>query len=332
MPDVSVPQVTAHRQVVDAEIAGPSRADRRADRQARAAVATLQILTGVLLGVTAVIGDVAVAVAVVLVQLSWVAVAGRVLGLTFSGRAVIAATALLATAAVEWQRRADSAPTAEVSAGVGVLAVLLALVVVAAVFVQLSRRGPREDLTVRLSGTVLVAVLGVFPAELLSITGDFDGRAAIAVLAGGVALAGAATGLGVGELGSGGLGSGVPEPATSQPRIIRTVRDRTWQRLAQPVRARLAGGGAAVVAAVLGAAAAALVGSDQVGVGGAGDRALAAGVVAYAVFAVAAYLSALAAGTVARATPTTRVGGVVAASLAVAMATPLLLVLMWVVR
>ncbi len=335
MPGVSVPQVVDSAEALREYPNRPSRAELRADRQARAAVATLQILTGAVVAAAAAIGGSAVLVAVVVVQLGWVAVAGRLLGVTYSGRAVILAAALTATAAVEWEIRFGTGrPEDPVPERIGVLAALLALLVVAAVFVQLARRGGRADLTVRLAGTVLVAVLAVLPAALTAASESAAGRSGIVVLAAAVALAGAATGLGVGELGSGGLGSGAPEPATSRTRTRASIlaRIRVEQRSPIPVRSRIAGGAGAVAAAVIGAAAATLDGVDAVGINGVGDVALAAGVAAYAVLGVAGYLSSLAAGTIARATPTTRTGGVVAASLAVALGTPLLLAALWVIR
>lgn len=333
---------------------------RRADRQARAAVATLQVLLGALLAGAVTIGPVAVLVLVVVVQVVWVAVAGRVLGVTFSGRALVAASALVATGATVWQLSggrsgrllADAAP-----GRLGVLAPVLGLVVVAAVFVQLARRDGRTELTMRLAGTVLVAVLGVLPAALLAATTSAAGRAGLVVLAVAVVTAGAATGLGAGALGTGGLGSGVPrpDPATgagagagatvdagggsavvpglgSLGRRVSAARARRAGRVSDDLRARNAVLGGAAVAAVAGALVAVVAGVPERGPGGTGAGSAVAGAAVFVVLGVLAHLTALAAGTVARATPSTRTGGLVAASLAVALATPLVLVATRLVR
>lgn len=298
----------------------------RADRQARAAVATLQVLTGALLVGAVVIGPRGVLVVVALVQVVWVAVAGRVLGVAFSGRTVIAASALVATAASVWQVTGGWSG-GHPSGRLGVLAPVLGLVVVASLFVQLARRDGRADLTVRLAGTVLVAVLGVLPAALLAATTSGAGMAGLVVLAVAVLAAGAATGLGAGELGTGGLGSGVPAPGS--PAVGSAVRSRRGGR---DVRARSATLGGAAIAAVAGATAAAVAGVHEVGLGRTGAASAGAGLATYVVLGLLTYLTALAAGTVARATPSTRSGGLVAASLAVALATPLVLVATRLVR
>lgn len=323
---MSKPQVSGPRgsggSLLTGVATGPG--ELRRDRQARAAVATLQVLIGALLVGAVAIGPVAVLAVVVLVQVVWVAVAGRVLGVAFSGRTVIASSALVATAATVWQVSggwSDRLAADARSARLGVLAPVFGLVVVASLFVQLARRDGRADLTVRLAGTVLVAVLGVLPAALLAATTSGAGTAGLVVLAVAVLAAGAATGLGAGGLGTGGLGSGVPAP---RARRVRRIRGDT--------RARTAMLGGAAVAAAGGAAAAAVAGVHETGLGGKGAAAAGAAIAAFVVLGLLTYLTALAAGTVARATPSTRSGGLVAASLAVALATPLVLVATRLVR
>ncbi len=328
----------------------------RADRQARAGVATLQVLTGAVVAGAAGAGGIGLLVAVVAVQVTWVIVAARLLGVTYSGRTVIGLSALLATAATAWQvpsARGRSPDPGAPGDDLGVLAGLLGLVVVAAIFVQLARRDGRGGLTLRLAGTVLVAVLGVLPAALLAATSSDAGRAAVVVTGIAVVVAGAATGLGAGALGSGGLGSGDAGSAgdsgsgsagdagtaghVDEGRAVsarRAVRSglRRLERAPVAVRSVVVGGSGAVVSAIAGAVAATVAGAEEIGVGGSGSTALAGGVAVFAVLGVLSYLTSLAAGTVARATPTTRTGGLVAAVLAVALATPLVLVATRLVR
>ncbi len=350
MPGVSVPQVSGTPRDPAARPSGASEPGARADRQARAGVATLQVVTGVLVAVAVAVGGIGVLVAVVAVQVTWVVVAGRLLGVAYSGRTLIGLSALLATVGTVWQVPSARGGPADADAGaspeaLGVLAGLLGLVVVAALFVQLARRDGRDDLTLRLAGTVLVAVLGIVPAALLSVTGSAAGRAALVVMAIAVLVAGAATGLGAGALGSGGLGSGDPgpvEPGSVDPGSVdpgranfgRGVRSglRRLERAPVAVRSLVVGSSGAVVCAIAGAVAVTVPATERIGVRGTGSTALAGAVAAYAVLGVLCYLTSLAAGTVARATPSTRTGGLVAAVLAVALATPLVLVATRLVR
>jgi len=350
MPGVSVPQVSGTPRDPAARPSGASEPGARADRQARAGVATLQVVTGVLVAVAVAVGGIGVLVAVVAVQVTWVVVAGRLLGVAYSGRTLIGLSALLATVGTVWQVPSARGGPADADAGaspeaLGVLAGLLGLVVVAALFVQLARRDGRDDLTLRLAGTVLVAVLGIVPAALLSVTGSAAGRAALVVMAIAVLVAGAATGLGAGALGSGGLGSGDPgpvEPGSVDPGSVdpgranfgRGVRSglRRLERAPVAVRSLVVGSSGAVVCAIAGAVAVTVPATERIGVRGTGSTALAGAVAVYAVLGVLCYLTSLAAGTVARATPSTRTGGLVAAVLAVALATPLVLVATRLVR
>ena len=348
MPGVSVPQVSGTPRDPAARPSGASEPGARADRQARAGVATLQVATGVLVAVAVAVGGSGVLVAVVAVQVTWVVVAGRLLGVAYSGRTLIGLSALLATVGTVWQvpsARGGAADAGASPEALGVLAGLLGLVVVAALFVQLARRDGRDDLTLRLAGTVLVAVLGIVPAALLSVTGSAAGRAALVVMAIAVLAAGAATGLGAGALGSGGLGSGDPgpvEPGSVDPGSVdpgranfgRGVRSglRRLERAPVAVRSLVVGSSGAVVCAIAGAVAVTVPATERIGVRGTGSTALAGAVAAYAVLGVLCYLTSLAAGTVARATPSTRTGGLVAAVLAVALATPLVLVATRLVR
>lgn len=350
MPGVSVPQVSGTPRDPAARPSGASEPGARADRQARAGVATLQVVTGVLVAVAVAVGGIGVLVAVVAVQVTWVVVAGRLLGVAYSGRTLIGLSALLATVGTVWQVPSARGGPADADAGaspeaLGVLAGLLGLVVVAALFVQLARRDGRDDLTLRLAGTVLVAVLGIVPAALLSVTGSAAGRAALVVMAIAVLAAGAATGLGAGALGSGGLGSGDPgpvEPGSVDPGSVdpgranfgRGVRSglRRLERAPVAVRSLVVGSSGAVVCAIAGAVAVTVPATERIGVRGTGSTALAGAVAVYAVLGVLCYLTSLAAGTVARATPSTRTGGLVAAVLAVALATPLVLVATRLVR
>ena len=348
MPGVSVPQVSGTPRDPAARPSGASEPGARADRQARAGVATLQVVTGVLVAVAVAVGGIGVLVAVVAVQVTWVVVAGRLLGVAYSGRTLIGLSALLATVGTVWQvpsARGGAADAGASPEALGVLAGLLGLVVVAALFVQLARRDGRDDLTLRLAGTVLVAVLGIVPAALLSVTGSAAGRAALVVMAIAVLVAGAATGLGAGALGSGGLGSGDPgpvEPGSVDPGSVdpgranfgRGVRSglRRLERAPVAVRSLVVGSSGAVVCAIAGAVAVTVPATERIGVRGTGSTALAGAVAVYAVLGVLCYLTSLAAGTVARATPSTRTGGLVAAVLAVALATPLVLVATRLVR
>jgi hypothetical protein len=348
MPGVSVPQVSGTPREPAARPSGAGEPGARADRQARAGVATLQVATGVLVAVAVAVGGIGVLVAVVAVQVTWVVVAGRLLGVAYSGRTLIGLSALLATVGTVWQvpsARGGAADAGASPEALGVLAGLLGLVVVAALFVQLARRDGRDDLTLRLAGTVLVAVLGIVPAALLSVTGSAAGRAALVVMAIAVLVAGAATGLGAGALGSGGLGSGDPgpvEPGSVDPGSVdpgranfgRGVRSglRRLERAPVAVRSLVVGSSGAVVCAIAGAVAVTVPATERIGVRGTGSTALAGAVAVYAVLGVLCYLTSLAAGTVARATPSTRTGGLVAAVLAVALATPLVLVATRLVR
>jgi len=348
MPGVSVPQVSGTPREPAARPSGAGEPGARADRQARAGVATLQVATGVLVAVAVAVGGIGVLVAVVAVQVTWVVVAGRLLGVAYSGRTLIGLSALLATVGTVWQvpsARGGAADAGASPEALGVLAGLLGLVVVAALFVQLARRDGRDDLTLRLAGTVLVAVLGIVPAALLSVTGSAAGRAALVVMAIAVLVAGAATGLGAGALGSGGLGSGDPgpvEPGSVDPGSVdpgranfgRGVRSglRRLERAPVAVRSLVVGSSGAVVCAIAGAVAVTVPAPARIGVRGTGSTALAGAVAVYAVLGVLCYLTSLAAGTVARATPSTRTGGLVAAVLAVALATPLVLVATRLVR
>lgn len=343
MPGVSVPQVSGTPRDPAARPSGASEPGARADRQARAGVATLQVVTGVLVAVAVAVGGIGVLVAVVAVQVTWVVVAGRLLGVAYSGRTLIGLSALLATVGTVWQvpsARGGAADAGASPEALGVLAGLLGLVVVAALFVQLARRDGRDDLTLRLAGTVLVAVLGIVPAALLSVTGSAAGRAALVVMAIAVLVAGAATGLGAGALGSGGLGSGDPgpvDPGSVDPgraNFGRGVRSglRRLERAPVAVRSLVVGSSGAVVCAIAGAVAVTVPATERIGVRGTGSTALAGAVAVYAVLGVLCYLTSLAAGTVARATPSTRTGGLVAAVLAVALATPLVLVATRLVR
>lgn len=348
MPGVSVPQVSGTPRDPAARPSGAGEPGARADRQARAGVATLQVATGVLVAVAVAVGGSGVLVAVVAVQVTWVVVAGRLLGVAYSGRTLIGLSALLATVGTVWQvpsARGGAADAGASPEALGVLAGLLGLVVVAALFVQLARRDGRDDLTLRLAGTVLVAVLGIVPAALLSVTGSAAGRAALVVMAIAVLAAGAATGLGAGALGSGGLGSGDPgpvEPGSVDPGSVdpgranfgRGVRSglRRLERAPVAVRSLVVGSSGAVVCAIAGAVAVTVPATERIGVRGTGSTALAGAVAVYAVLGVLCYLTSLAAGTVARATPSTRTGGLVAAVLAVALATPLVLVATRLVR
>lgn len=348
MPGVSVPQVSGTPREPAARPSGAGEPGARADRQARAGVATLQVVTGVLVAVAVAVGGIGVLVAVVAVQVTWVVVAGRLLGVAYSGRTLIGLSALLATVGTVWEVPSARGGPADAGASpeaLGVLAGLLGLVVVAALFVQLARRDGRDDLTLRLAGTVLVAVLGIVPAALLSVTGSAAGRAALVVMAIAVLVAGAATGLGAGALGSGGLGSGDPgpvEPGSVDPGSVdpgranfgRGVRSglRRLERAPVAVRSLVVGSSGAVVCAIAGAVAVTVPATERIGVRGTGSTALAGAVAAYAVLGVLCYLTSLAAGTVARATPSTRTGGLVAAVLAVALATPLVLVATRLVR
>jgi len=348
MPGVSVPQVSGTPREPAARPSGAGEPGARADRQARAGVATLQVATGVLVAVAVAVGGIGVLVAVVAVQVTWVVVAGRLLGVAYSGRTLIGLSALLATVGTVWQvpsARGGAADAGASPEALGVLAGLLGLVVVAALFVQLARRDGRDDLTLRLAGTVLVAVLGIVPAALLSVTGSAAGRAALVVMAIAVLVAGAATGLGAGALGSGGLGSGDPgpvDPGSVDPGSVdpgranfgRGVRSglRRLERAPVAVRSLVVGSSGAVVCAIAGAVAVTVPATERIGVRGTGSTALAGAVAAYAVLGVLCYLTSLAAGTVARATPSTRTGGLVAAVLAVALATPLVLVATRLVR
>lgn len=348
MPGVSVPQVSGTPRDPAARPSGAGEPGARADRQARAGVATLQVATGVLVAVAVAVGGIGVLVAVVAVQVTWVVVAGRLLGVAYSGRTLIGLSALLATVGTVWQvpsARGGAADAGASPEALGVLAGLLGLVVVAALFVQLARRDGRDDLTLRLAGTVLVAVLGIVPAALLSVTGSAAGRAALVVMAIAVLVAGAATGLGAGALGSGGLGSGDPgpvEPGSVDPGSVdpgranfgRGVRSglRRLERAPVAVRSLVVGSSGAVVCAIAGAVAVTVPATERIGVRGTGSTALAGAVAVYAVLGVLCYLTSLAAGTVARATPSTRTGGLVAAVLAVALATPLVLVATRLVR
>jgi len=343
MPGVSVPQVSGTPREPAARPSGAGEPGARADRQARAGVATLQVATGVLVAVAVAVGGIGVLVAVVAVQVTWVVVAGRLLGVAYSGRTLIGLSALLATVGTVWQvpsARGGAADAGASPEALGVLAGLLGLVVVAALFVQLARRDGRDDLTLRLAGTVLVAVLGIVPAALLSVTGSAAGRAALVVMAIAVLVAGAATGLGAGALGSGGLGSGDPgpvDPGSVDPgraNFGRGVRSglRRLERAPVAVRSLVVGSSGAVVCAIAGAVAVTVPATERIGVRGTGSTALAGAVAAYAVLGVLCYLTSLAAGTVARATPSTRTGGLVAAVLAVALATPLVLVATRLVR
>jgi len=343
MPGVSVPQVSGTPRDPAARPSGASEPGARADRQARAGVATLQVVTGVLVAVAVAVGGIGVLVAVVAVQVTWVVVAGRLLGVAYSGRTLIGLSALLATVGTVWQVPSARGGPADAGASpeaLGVLAGLLGLVVVAALFVQLARRDGRDDLTLRLAGTVLVAVLGIVPAALLSVTGSAAGRAALVVMAIAVLVAGAATGLGAGALGSGGLGSGDPgpvDPGSVDPgraNFGRGVRSglRRLERAPVAVRSLVVGSSGAVVCAIAGAVAVTVPATERIGVRGTGSTALAGAVAVYAVLGVLCYLTSLAAGTVARATPSTRTGGLVAAVLAVALATPLVLVATRLVR
>ncbi len=348
MPGVSVPQVSGTPRDPAARPSGASDPGARADRQARAGVATLQVVTGVLVAVAVAVGGIGVLVAVVAVQVTWVVVAGRLLGVAYSGRTLIGLSALLATVGTVWQVPSARGGPADAGASpeaLGVLAGLLGLVVVAALFVQLARRDGRDDLTLRLAGTVLVAVLGIVPAALLSVTGSAAGRAALVVMAIAVLAAGAATGLGAGALGSGGLGSGDPgpvDPGSVDPGSVdpgranfgRGVRSglRRLERAPVAVRSLVVGSSGAVVCAIAGAVAVTVPATERIGVRGTGSTALAGAVAVYAVLGVLCYLTSLAAGTVARATPSTRTGGLVAAVLAVALATPLVLVATRLVR
>lgn len=343
MPGVSVPQVSGTPREPAARPSGAGEPGARADRQARAGVATLQVVTGVLVAVAVAVGGIGVLVAVVAVQVTWVVVAGRLLGVAYSGRTLIGLSALLATVGTVWQvpsARGGAADAGASPEALGVLAGLLGLVVVAALFVQLARRDGRDDLTLRLAGTVLVAVLGIVPAALLSVTGSAAGRAALVVMAIAVLVAGAATGLGAGALGSGGLGSGDPgpvDPGSVDPgraNFGRGVRSglRRLERAPVAVRSLVVGSSGAVVCAIAGAVAVTVPATERIGVRGTGSTALAGAVAVYAVLGVLCYLTSLAAGTVARATPSTRTGGLVAAVLAVALATPLVLVATRLVR
>jgi len=348
MPGVSVPQVSGTPREPAARPSGAGEPGARADRQARAGVATLQVATGVLVAVAVAVGGIGVLVAVVAVQVTWVVVAGRLLGVAYSGRTLIGLSALLATVGTVWEVPSARGGPADAGASpeaLGVLAGLLGLVVVAALFVQLARRDGRDDLTLRLAGTVLVAVLGIVPAALLSVTGSAAGRAALVVMAIAVLVAGAATGLGAGALGSGGLGSGDPgpvEPGSVDPGSVdpgranfgRGVRSglRRLERAPVAVRSLVVGSSGAVVCAIAGAVAVTVPATERIGVRGTGSTALAGAVAVYAVLGVLCYLTSLAAGTVARATPSTRTGGLVAAVLAVALATPLVLVATRLVR
>jgi len=343
MPGVSVPQVSGTPRDPAARPSGASEPGARADRQARAGVATLQVVTGVLVAVAVAVGGIGVLVAVVAVQVTWVVVAGRLLGVAYSGRTLIGLSALLATVGTVWEVPSARGGPADAGASpeaLGVLAGLLGLVVVAALFVQLARRDGRDDLTLRLAGTVLVAVLGIVPAALLSVTGSAAGRAALVVMAIAVLAAGAATGLGAGALGSGGLGSGDPgpvDPGSVDPgraNFGRGVRSglRRLERAPVAVRSLVVGSSGAVVCAIAGAVAVTVPATERIGVRGTGSTALAGAVAVYAVLGVLCYLTSLAAGTVARATPSTRTGGLVAAVLAVALATPLVLVATRLVR
>lgn len=348
MPGVSVPQVSGTPREPAARPSGAGEPGARADRQARAGVATLQVATGVLVAVAVAAGGIGVLVAVVAVQVTWVVVAGRLLGVAYSGRTLIGLSALLATVGTVWEVPSARGGPADAGASpeaLGVLAGLLGLVVVAALFVQLARRDGRDDLTLRLAGTVLVAVLGIVPAALLSVTGSAAGRAALVVMAIAVLVAGAATGLGAGALGSGGLGSGDPgpvEPGSVDPGSVdpgranfgRGVRSglRRLERAPVAVRSLVVGSSGAVVCAIAGAVAVTVPATERIGVRGTGSTALAGAVAVYAVLGVLCYLTSLAAGTVARATPSTRTGGLVAAVLAVALATPLVLVATRLVR
>lgn len=348
MPGVSVPQVSGTPREPAARPSGAGEPGARADRQARAGVATLQVVTGVLVAVAVAVGGIGVLVAVVAVQVTWVVVAGRLLGVAYSGRTLIGLSALLATVGTVWQvpsARGGAADAGASPEALGVLAGLLGLVVVAALFVQLARRDGRDDLTLRLAGTVLVAVLGIVPTALLSVTGSAAGRAALVVMAIAVLAAGAATGLGAGALGSGGLGSGDPgpvEPGSVDPGSVdpgranfgRGVRSglRRLERAPVAVRSLVVGSSGAVVCAIAGAVAVTVPATERIGVRGTGSTALAGAVAVYAVLGVLCYLTSLAAGTVARATPSTRTGGLVAAVLAVALATPLVLVATRLVR
>lgn len=343
MPGVSVPQVSGTPRDPAARPSGASEPGARADRQARAGVATLQVVTGVLVAVAVAVGGIGVLVAVVAVQVTWVVVAGRLLGVAYSGRTLIGLSALLATVGTVWEVPSARGGPADAGASpeaLGVLAGLLGLVVVAALFVQLARRDGRDDLTLRLAGTVLVAVLGIVPAALLSVTGSAAGRAALVVMAIAVLVAGAATGLGAGALGSGGLGSGDPgpvDPGSVDPgraNFGRGVRSglRRLERAPVAVRSLVVGSSGAVVCAIAGAVAVTVPATERIGVRGTGSTALAGAVAVYAVLGVLCYLTSLAAGTVARATPSTRTGGLVAAVLAVALATPLVLVATRLVR
>ena len=348
MPGVSVPQVSGTPRDPAARPSGAGEPGARADRQARAGVATLQVATGVLVAVAVAVGGSGVLVAVVAVQVTWVVVAGRLLGVAYSGRTLIGLSALLATVGTVWQvpsARGGAADAGASPEALGVLAGLLGLVVVAALFVQLARRDGRDDLTLRLAGTVLVAVLGIVPAALLSVTGSAAGRAALVVMAIAVLVAGAATGLGAGALGSGGLGSGDPgpvDPGSVDPGSVdpgranfgRGVRSglRRLERAPVAVRSLVVGSSGAVVCAIAGAVAVTVPATERIGVRGTGSTALAGAVAVYAVLGVLCYLTSLAAGTVARATPSTRTGGLVAAVLAVALATPLVLVATRLVR
>jgi len=343
MPGVSVPQVSGTPRDPAARPSGASEPGARADRQARAGVATLQVVTGVLVAVAVAVGGIGVLVAVVAVQVAWVVVAGRLLGVAYSGRTLIGLSALLATVGTVWEVPSARGGPADAGASpeaLGVLAGLLGLVVVAALFVQLARRDGRDDLTLRLAGTVLVAVLGIVPAALLSVTGSAAGRAALVVMAIAVLAAGAATGLGAGALGSGGLGSGDPgpvDPGSVDPgraNFGRGVRSglRRLERAPVAVRSLVVGSSGAVVCAIAGAVAVTVPATERIGVRGTGSTALAGAVAVYAVLGVLCYLTSLAAGTVARATPSTRTGGLVAAVLAVALATPLVLVATRLVR
>lgn len=343
MPGVSVPQVSGTPREPAARPSGAGEPGARADRQARAGVATLQVATGVLVAVAVAVGGIGVLVAVVAVQVTWVVVAGRLLGVAYSGRTLIGLSALLATVGTVWEVPSARGGPADAGASpeaLGVLAGLLGLVVVAALFVQLARRDGRDDLTLRLAGTVLVAVLGIVPAALLSVTGSAAGRAALVVMAIAVLVAGAATGLGAGALGSGGLGSGDPgpvDPGSVDPgraNFGRGVRSglRRLERAPVAVRSLVVGSSGAVVCAIAGAVAVTVPATERIGVRGTGSTALAGAVAVYAVLGVLCYLTSLAAGTVARATPSTRTGGLVAAVLAVALATPLVLVATRLVR